>query len=472
MNPRSTEARALLLGNWADPTIVRDGRDYYMTHSSFKTRSGLLLWHSTDLKVWAPLTRVPVPDYGSVWAPELVKHEGLFYLYYPIVHEGSRIWVSTAREAGGPWSEPVETGAVRIDPGHTVDEEGNRYLHVSGGAAYRLDPDGLHVCGGMEHVYDGWAFPDEWAVECFCLESPKITPKDGWYYLVSAQGGTFGPSTSHMVVAARSRHPMGPWENSPHNPVVHTWDRSEGWWSKGHGTLVEAPDGTWLCVFHGIRNGNRPLGRCTLAEPIEWTDDGWFRVADRWPDGWEDLPVSRGEVGLCRDGSIGLDWASVGDEPCAAPFVDDGERVTIVARGDDPGKAAQLVAAPPAESYAVEASLTVDDGCTAGILLYDTSERYLGLALTSDGVVTRVQAGCRRYPRTEEPNVGGRSARIRIVNDRQDVRFYADSGDGFRICRPSMEISDWGSTCCALFATGRGTARFASTAVVTLASES
>jgi hypothetical protein len=88
-----------------------------------------------------------------------------------------------------------------------------------------------------------------------------------------------------MVVSARSKGPLGPWENSPYNPIIRTWDRDEAWWSKGHGTLVEGPGENWYCVLHGYMNGYRTLGRCTLIEPIEWTDDGWFRAADSTGDG-------------------------------------------------------------------------------------------------------------------------------------------------------------------------------------------
>ena len=79
-----------------------------------------------------------------------------------------------------------------------------------------------------------------------------------------------------MVVSARSRSIDGPWENSPYNPVVHTKSADEKWWSKGHGTLVEGPDGEWYLVYHAYEKGFYTLGRQTLLEPVKWTDDGWF----------------------------------------------------------------------------------------------------------------------------------------------------------------------------------------------------
>jgi xylan 1,4-beta-xylosidase len=52
----------------------------------------------------------------------------------------------------------------------------------------------------------------------------------------------------------------------------------EKWWSRGHASLVEAPDGSWWSVYHGYENGYWTLGRQALLDPIEWTADGWFRM--------------------------------------------------------------------------------------------------------------------------------------------------------------------------------------------------
>ena len=74
--PRPTQAKPLLIGNWADPTVLKDGDDYYMTHSSFDYQPGLLVWHSKDLHTWRPISHAVVNQEGSIWAPDLVKHQG------------------------------------------------------------------------------------------------------------------------------------------------------------------------------------------------------------------------------------------------------------------------------------------------------------------------------------------------------------------------------------------------------------
>lgn len=162
-----------------------------------------------------------------------------------------------------------------IDPGHVLGPDGKRYLHFAGGKAIELNADGLSVIGQPKKVYDGWVFPQDWKTKGFWLESPKLTKHGEYYYLISAEGGTVGPPTSHMAVVARSKSPLGPWENSPHNPLIHTYSADEAWWSVGHGTLVSTPDDRWYFVYHGYRKGFQTLGRHTLMEPVEWASNGW-----------------------------------------------------------------------------------------------------------------------------------------------------------------------------------------------------
>jgi beta-xylosidase len=256
----------VIAGGYADPSLVRIGRDYYMVHGGGQAR-GMLIWHSRDLVNWGPLTRIHVGVEGDIWAPELVYYRDLFYLYLPIMvprPDGSRRaanYVMTAKSLQGPWGEPVDLHVDGlIDPGHVVDEQGNRYLYLSAGNAVPLAPDGLRTTGELKKVYEGWLYPQEWVVECFCLESPKLIRWEGYYYLISAQGGTAGPSTGHMIAVARSKSPLGPWENSPFNPMVRTRLRTEGWWSQGHGTLIDDVEGKWWVVTTGLRTVTAPSG--------------------------------------------------------------------------------------------------------------------------------------------------------------------------------------------------------------------
>ncbi|MBK8042428.1 MAG: family 43 glycosylhydrolase [Haliscomenobacter sp.] len=299
----------ILSGNYGDPSIVRRGNDYFM---AFSRGDGMILWHSRDLVNWTPVIRHFLPEgYQRVWAVDLQYFKDQFYLYMPINsypgrkegETGFGNFVITAKNPEGPWSEPIKIDIPKppgidhwgaIDPGVIRTPGGKFFLYLSAGWALPLDESGTKSTGHAQKVYDGWEYPASWNVECKCLESPKLFFKDGYFFLVSAQGGTNGPSTAHMTIVARSKSPLGPWENSPFNPLTHTYSEDERWWHQGHGTIFEATDGSWWTVFHGRLKNYTGLGRATLLMPVEWTPDGWPVIKDGFQP-WNLIPKPPGE---------------------------------------------------------------------------------------------------------------------------------------------------------------------------------
>lgn len=55
-----------------------------------------------------------------------------------------------------------------------------------------------------------------------------------------------------MVVQARSKSVHGPWENAPENPLLRTQSPQETWWSQGHGSVVDTPEGKLMLFFSWI----------------------------------------------------------------------------------------------------------------------------------------------------------------------------------------------------------------------------
>lgn len=266
-------------GDFPDPTIMREGEDYYMTHSAFDYQPGLVVFHSRDLVHWEPISFALRTYLGSVWAPDISKYNGKYYIYFTVAHpSGRKNFVTWAESPYGPWSDPIDLKIGNIDPCHVVDEDGRRWMFMSGGKRVRLADDGLSIIPETEEVvYHGWQYPDDWITEGFCLEGPKLRKVGDYYYYLNAEGGTAGPPTSHMVVCARSKSINGPWEDSPYNPLVHTYKDTDMWWSRGHGSLIDTPNGDWWIVYHAYENSFTSLGRQTLLEPVEFTADGWFR---------------------------------------------------------------------------------------------------------------------------------------------------------------------------------------------------
>ena len=413
----------LMGGDHPDPSPLRVGDDFYLTHSSFNFAPGLVIYHSRDLINWRPVAAALHRYYGSVYAPYLCAYEGHFYIYFPANH---RIMVVHAEHPTGPWSEPVDLHIMNIDPGH-IAEDGRRFLYLAGGQMAELTADGLAVKTPPRTVIQPWPVPKSIRVECTCLEAPKLMKHDGYFYLNVAEGGTAGPGTSHFVISARSRHADGPWEYSPYNPIVHTPSRDDRWLSLGHGRLVDTPGGKWYITVHSYENGYRSLGRQLMLLPIEWTSDGWFRqvtgvtAASAIP-----MPIPGTSQHAFLDPSddftardLGLQWAFWEDLDLTR-FETGKGFLSLAARGKSLEDTSALTTTVGGHSYTVEADIEVEQECEAGLLLFYNPKYATGLVMSSGGISVKPVTGFGRGRIAS----GVTRATLRIVNDRQEVDFY------------------------------------------------
>lgn len=167
----------IIAGDHPDPSILKDGENYYMTFSSFDAYPGLVIWHSKDLVNWKPIAPALFKNVGSVWAPELIKHHGRYYIYFPGREGNYRSnYAIHADSINGQWSDPIDLKLSLIDPGHAIGEDGKRYLFLSGGYYIQLAEDGLSTIGELRKIYDGWKYPDEWVVESFFSRKDRRSP--------------------------------------------------------------------------------------------------------------------------------------------------------------------------------------------------------------------------------------------------------------------------------------------------------
>ncbi len=431
-----TYRNPIVPGDHPDPTILKDGRDYYMTFSSFEASPGAVIWHSTDLVGWTPIAAALAKPPGNVWAMDLVKHAGRYFLYIPaLLDAGTAIFVVHADNIRGPWSEPVDLRIPGcIDPGHAVGEDGRRYLFVNGGRRIRLADDGLATDGALEQAWTPWQYPKDWVVEMFAPEGPKVFRRGAWFYLVSAVGGTAGPPTSHMVTLARASSIHGPWEHCPHNPIVRTRSAGEPWWSRGHASVVEGPAGDWWMVYHGYENGLRTLGRQTLLEPIEWTPDGWFRAKGgtlaqplRKPRGG-----APGKAGLALSDDfatdrLGLQWSF------HAPGKDSAQRLRhetgdLVIRGQGRalGDCSPLCCLVGDRSYEASVEIEVSGDGHGGLALFYDERAHAGIGVSTTQMLTYGYGAEQRWMRED---LKAPIRHLKLVN-RENVVTFLHSSDG------------------------------------------
>jgi beta-xylosidase len=470
-----TYLNPVVAGDHPDPSVVKDGQDYYLTFSTFTAYPALQLWHSRDLVNWQPLKPALHTNVGSIWAPELCKHAERYYLYFAAKHpQHNSVYVIWSDDIHGEWSEPIDLGLHHhIDPGHAVAEDGSRWLFLSGGDRIRLSADGLSTQGVIEHVYDPWRYPEEWNVESFSPEGPKIFRRGKYFYLITAVGGTAGPPTGHMVIAARSPSLHGPWEQHPRNPVVHTRSNDEAWWSRGHATLVQSPHGDWWAMYHGYEKGYWTLGRQCLLAPVTFGKD-------EWPEfGGGDLakPIRKPQGGIAVPHGMTLtdDFSATRLRP-QWQFFDpssdefkriylDGDGLQLKASGSSPRDSSPLLITAGDQAYEIECDIAIDDEARAGLLLFYDQQLYCGLGFDTKTFVTH-QYGMERG---KPAHSCGNRMRMRLRNDHHIVSLFTGTdGVNWQRFDRGMEVSGYHHNVRGgflmlrpgLYAAGKGTARF------------
>ena len=280
-----TYENPIIPGFYPDPSICRVGEDYYLVTSSFEFFPGVPLWHSRDLVNWQQIghiltreSQLPLQNCrisGGIYAPTLRYHDGKFYMITTNVCHGGNFLV-TAEDILGPWSEPVWIDHEGIDPSLFWDEDGKVYYvgtcimgsDPQGIGQFQVDPATGEKLSETKIIWYGTGGR--------CPEAPHMYKKDGWYYLMIAEGGT---EYGHMVTIARSRNVWGPFESCPHNPILsHRDDICSPFQAVGHADITEDADGNWWMVAHAIRPTNAQLhhiGRETMLTPMVWNEEGW-----------------------------------------------------------------------------------------------------------------------------------------------------------------------------------------------------
>ncbi|WP_433510323.1 family 43 glycosylhydrolase [Nonomuraea sp. CA-143628] len=280
----------IIPGFHPDPSICRVGSTYYLVTSSFEYAPGVPLFSSSDLRRWTQighvldrpeqLERVNARPSGGIYAPTLRHHDARFWMITTNVTNGPGQLLVTVEDPAGPWSDPLRImDAHGIDPDLAWDDDGRCWLSWSGELPAgqqgilqaQLDPVTGSLLSEPAVAWRGTGgqFP----------EGPHLHKKDGFWYLVIAEGGT---ERGHAVTVARSSSPDGPFEPCPFNPILTARGTDRPTQNTGHADLVQLADGSWVIVFLGTRpRGSTPawhvLGRETFAAWLSW-DDGWPRV--------------------------------------------------------------------------------------------------------------------------------------------------------------------------------------------------
>lgn len=265
---------------------------FFCTTSSFMAFPGFPIYASKDLLTWKlasyALSRVEqYPaiqttnnlEFGGMWANTLRYHGGKFYLISTwfngdLYKPGFVLTTAADPYDNSSWENllEVEPPGDVIDPDIFFDDDGSVVLAASGTpirACY------LDITTG--HTSTPWMLWN--GTGGAHAEGPHIYKKDGYYYLLIAEGGT---QLDHAATMARSKTLNGTWESMPHNPLVSNKGTNEYFQTVGHADLFQDANGNWWGVALSTRGGPElynasiaPMSRETVLYPVSWPEGEW-----------------------------------------------------------------------------------------------------------------------------------------------------------------------------------------------------
>lgn len=265
--------------------------------SSFLDFPGLPIHASHDFVHWKLASNAinratQVPGFSTsllgqglgIFAPTLRLHEGIFYLITVFINPDTpdsainfSVFTSTDPRDETTWSDAIHIdtpGGLRaIDPDIFWDDDG-RIVMAFANSPVKASYIDL-ATGKASAPFDLWA-----GTGGIHAEGPHLLRKDGYYYLIVAEGGT---QLGHETTVARSRTlEGGNWEQMPSNPLVSAAGTDNFFQTVGHSDLFQDGQGNWWGVALTTRGGPAnynastiPMGRETALYPVRWASGDW-----------------------------------------------------------------------------------------------------------------------------------------------------------------------------------------------------
>lgn len=302
----STFYNPVLPGWHSDPSCVHVNSTFFCATSTFLVFPGLPIYASTDLlhwhlasHAWTRPDQFGAPNAGrngtdgqqnGFFAPNLRFHNGVFYLtnvYISSLGLTGTVFKTTNPWDSESWSDAVTWNASAIDPDLFFDDEedgagsGKTYLTSAGIVQQEIDLETGNVTEPVS-IWNGTGGSSP--------EGPHLYRKDGWYYLMIAEGGT---ELGHSETIARSRNVGGPFEAFEGNPILTNRNSTEYFQTVGHADFFQDSQGKWWGMALATRSGPKwevyPMGREAVLFPVTWEDGEWpvveqvRGVMEGWP---------------------------------------------------------------------------------------------------------------------------------------------------------------------------------------------
>jgi beta-xylosidase len=274
-NPLLTE------NNPADPDVIEHEGKYYMYATSHGR--GYDVYVSTDLVNWQNEGLAFNDPRGGAWAPDLfhnTRGDGKFYLYYTDNNtdpNGRRtqprhkqIGVAVADSPLGPFEDKKAFVVDAIDAHVFEDTDGKLYFY------YADISNGFRIMGQeMSDPLTPIGQPVEilkptepWEMASgHVTEGPFMLKHGDTYYLMYSGSGADSPY--YAIGYATASSPLGPFTKYAKNPIVK---RTAAVIGPGHHCVVTGPDGNLWMLYHQKWDADINFNRFLALDKI-WFDD-------------------------------------------------------------------------------------------------------------------------------------------------------------------------------------------------------
>jgi len=293
-----------------DPAMIKEGDTYYL----FSTGPGITYYSSKDLQTWRLVGRVfsNSPTWaksvaatfnGHIWAPDVIFHDGAYYVYYSVSAFGKNtsaigLTINKTLDPKSPDFHWEDHGIViqsvpnrdlwnAIDPNIAVDDTGTAWMCFGSfwGGLKLVKLNAEWTAPAVPEVWYSLAkrersvLLDDRDPGPAQLEAPFIFHKNGYYYLfLSWDRCCIGVKSNYKIVIGRSKDITGPYVDKEGRNLAEgggtiLLQGNPKWPGVGHNSTYTF-DGKDYLIFHAYETADRGLQKLKIAQ-LTWDAAGW-----------------------------------------------------------------------------------------------------------------------------------------------------------------------------------------------------
>lgn len=438
------EMYPVIPGDFPDPSIIKQGDQYFAIGTSSEWAPHFPIFRSTDLKSWKQtgylFDKAPEWTSASFWAPEYFYHNKTYYVYYTARRKSdnvSCIGVATSKYPDRGFTDHgilIAYGTEAIDA-FVFDDGGQLYISWK---AYGLDKRPIEILGSKLSSdglrLEGAPFSMLKDTNGVGIEGQSILKRNGFYYLFYSAGACCGMRCDYNVRVARARHITGPYEDAPENPIMKG---NSDWTCTGHGTFVAGPDNAHYYLYHAYnRSSMVRTGRQGMLAKLLWNQTTQWPALQEISGG----PYPSGIKDDFSGNSYALQWQW--DFRHATPVIKQQHgRLLLSGSYASENKVGVVITRRPVlPQYQMEVSVENKNEARKGLVIYGDVKNAIGLSVVADSVIYWAVKDGEAFVLAASKVAAGAIRLKMVVSDSLEVFYRSESGS-WQAVAPSRQVS-------------------------------